>query len=90
MPADRIPLPTYPFERKRYWILKLLKKRRGKHLEALVLDRKYRNCRLLLTDYLLETSLTSPEGGTVRPGDTVSVIIEHVDPFSGVLKLRLD
>ncbi len=74
-------------ERKRYWILKLLKKRTGRNLEAVVLEKKYSAIRVLLIDYLLETTIKTPKSLTAYPGDTIRVIIDNVDPFTGLLKV---
>lgn len=76
-------------ERKRYWLLKLLRQRTGDMLDAILLDATPRGYAILLCDYLFETELKIREKKLLAPGDSVSVIIEHVDPFYGMLTLRL-
>ncbi len=76
-------------ERKRYWVLKLLKKRRGKKIEALVLEKKSRYWRIVLTDYLFEVNMKASSSADINPGDLAVVIIEHVDLFNRTLRVRL-
>jgi exoribonuclease-2 len=76
-------------ERKFYWVLKVLKDRAGEELKALVLDVRSGGYNIILTDYLLDVHLKVPEGVFISPGDTVSVIIESVDPFAGTLRVKL-
>lgn len=75
-------------ERQRYWVLKLLNKRVGEELRALVLNTAFKGYNLLLLDYLLDVNLKTRKTD-ICPGDTVSVIIESAEPFAGTLKLRL-
>ncbi len=76
-------------ERKRYWILKVLKNREGERLNALVLDMRFRGCKVLLLDYLIDIYIKVRERIEISPGDTVSVIIDNADPFAGTLKVSL-
>jgi len=76
-------------ERKRYWLLKILEKRKEQPLEALVLDKRPRGYALLLTDYYLDVHLRASQNTALSPGETVSVIIKNADPFNGLLQIAL-
>ena len=76
-------------ERKRYWVLKVLKGRIGEKLPALILDKRFRVYTILLIEYLLDVHLKVPEGIFLSPGDMVPVIIKHVNLFDGTLQVRL-
>ncbi|MCX8044118.1 MAG: ribonuclease catalytic domain-containing protein [Desulfobacterota bacterium] len=76
-------------ERKKYWILKMLQRRIGEHLDAVVLKPTRRGYLLLLTEYLLEAEAPSPPTTKFTPGDAVFVILRQVEPFYGVMKLEL-
>ena len=74
-------------ERKRYWILKLLERNVGGRRPAVVLDRRFGRCSLLITEYMLDVSLKVARDKELAPGDTVTLSIDAVDPFDGTLKV---
>lgn len=76
-------------ERKRYWILKSLGRRAGDVLQALVLERRSQGYALVLPDLLFEFYLKVPSRTRLEPGATVPVVVEEVEPFTGMLKIRL-
>ncbi|MCK5311030.1 MAG: RNB domain-containing ribonuclease [Desulfobacteraceae bacterium] len=64
--------------RRRYWILKYLETVQGSEFQALVLESHRDFCIVLLKDFMLESRL--PSGGyNMRPGDLVTVTIQHVN-----------
>jgi len=74
-------------ERKRYWVLKVLKNMVGELFQAIVLDVRFGRCTVLLSDYLLEANIKKPEDIEVASGETVSVMLEKADPFYGIFKV---
>ncbi len=76
-------------ERERYWLLKYLKTHAGKSFKALVVDKRNRGYSILLCDYFLEVNLTATDGAVLVPGQTITVILEKVDPFQSTLKVSL-
>jgi exoribonuclease-2 len=74
-------------ERQRYWLLKHMEDKIGERFSALVIDRRLRSYSILIQEYLLETNLSVSEGTEFPPGETISVILEKVDPFNGTLKV---
>jgi exoribonuclease-2 len=76
-------------ERKRYWLLKVLRNRVGEELKALVINFRFGVYNIILLDYLLDVILKVPEGIFISPGDIVSVMIKSVDPFAGTSKVEL-
>jgi exoribonuclease-2 len=76
-------------ERTRYWILKYLEALAGKKEEALVLEKRRQRYVVLLTNYMIESSLPLNSGATLKPEDTIMVKIERVNARSDTLALSL-
>ena len=76
-------------ERTRYWILKYLEALAGKKEEALVLEKRRQRYVVLLTNYMIESSLPLNSGATLKPEDTIMVKIERVHARSDTLTLSL-
>ena len=72
-------------ERRKYWVLKKLRTCTGKPLEALVLGTTRRGLMVLLKEYLLEIGAMNLGKKKFAVGDSVSVILSDVDPFSGTV-----
>ncbi len=77
-------------ERQRYWLLKYLENKTGTRFAAIVIDKRPRGYRILMNDYMLETHLAGAEGAEFVPGETITVLLEKVDPFYGTLKVSYD
>ena len=76
-------------ERERYWVLKYLQDKLGQPFTALVLEKRMRSYSILLCDYQLEVNLSAADGTALTPGETITVVLEKADPFSGTLKVQL-
>jgi len=77
-------------ERNRYWILKYLERLVGQQEEALVLEKRRRHYVLLLTNYMLEATLSADYPGEVTPQEMVTVKIEKVNARSDILTVALN
>jgi len=75
--------------RLRYWLLKYLAGQVGSRKEALVLEQMQNRWRLLLPEVLLEVPLTAPASLNLKPGDTVLVRLDKVNPREDLVKLSL-
>nr|HID59638.1 RNB domain-containing ribonuclease [Desulfobacterales bacterium] len=75
--------------RTQYWILRYLERKIGEKEEALVLDRQRNHYLILLTAYLIETSLPLTCGLDLRPEDRIEVTIKRVDARSGTLTVAV-
>lgn len=76
-------------ERRKYWVLKILRTCTGKPFEALVLGLTRRGCMLLLKEYLLEIETRDMGGKKLAAGDSVSVILNNIDPFYGTVSASI-
>lgn len=64
--------------RRKYWLFKYLESMKGSTCEAIVLDQR-RDCYMvMLKEYMLEWKLSS-SGLNLKPGDLISVTIQHAD-----------
>ncbi|MFC1895880.1 ribonuclease catalytic domain-containing protein [Thermodesulfobacteriota bacterium] len=75
--------------RQRYWILKFLESRIGSREEAMVLEKRRDKYILLLTDYLIESSVSASGRPELKPEDIIGVIIEKVDPRNQTLSVAM-
>jgi exoribonuclease-2 len=75
------------FRRQRYWLLKFLQTRIGQKEEALVLFKRREGYVVLLTNYMLECSLSGAEGITLRPEDLIQVTLQHVNARNDVISV---
>jgi exoribonuclease-2 len=74
--------------RKKYWILKYLEAHVGQETIAMVLDRFQNRIVLLLTDYLLETTLPQNIGPPAGPGEEVFVKIKKVNAREDFIRVE--
>ncbi|MBF0202393.1 MAG: RNB domain-containing ribonuclease [Desulfamplus sp.] len=77
------------FLRRRYWLLKYLEGMKGNTEEAIVLDARRDSFTLLLKEYMLEWRIPSSGGLNLRPGDMVTVTIQHADARRDQLSLMM-
>ena len=75
-------------QRRTYWLFKYLEGKVGESFAALVVRTLLHRCELLITDYLLETSIPSSPADSLSPGTTITVKLEQVDPRRGVIRVR--
>ena len=73
-------------EREKYWLLKLLQKSIGEKKEALVLGKKFKRYRILLTEFYMDLTVRASEGTELTPGETIYIEIKKTDPFNGTLQ----
>jgi exoribonuclease-2 len=66
------------FLRRKYWLFKYLESMKGSTCEAIVLDQRRDFYMVLLKEYMLECKLSS-SGLSLKPGDLISVTIQHAD-----------
>jgi len=67
--------------RERYWLLKHLKGLEGKKITGIVSSLRETSMSIYLTDYLLELPVPYNSEMDLKEGDTVNLIVEHVDPL---------
>src|SRR3972149_8367957 len=67
--------------RERYWLLKHLKGLEGKEIKAIVSSLRDSTISIYLLDYLLEVPVPYSSEMDLKEGDTVHLIVEHVDPL---------
>ncbi|KPA10951.1 exoribonuclease R [Candidatus Magnetomorum sp. HK-1] len=77
------------FARNRYWIIKYLEQHRGLKTQAMVLEKRWHNFNVLLTDYLLECSLPISSAKNLKPEDVIDVTIQRADARNNILTLAL-
>ena len=75
--------------RQRYWLLRHLEGRRGEETRGLVLGLSGRKVQVLLTDYMIETSVPAGAGGWLQEGQEVQVRILRARPLEEELKVEL-
>ncbi len=88
--AIREPMRHITFlqqERRRYWILKYLQHLVGTKQEALVLEKRRQRYVVLLTDYMLESSLPANNSKELEPADIITVKIEQANARSDTLAI---
>lgn len=73
----------------KYWILKYLKQENITEVEVLVLDQNDRFIHVVIPDYMLEVSIQKKGSESVGIGQVVMAKIEHVNPRTDTIKLRL-
>lgn len=74
-------------QRQKYWLIKFLENKIGETYSALVLSHSFHRCELLLTDYLLETSIPSSATDALTPGSTIDVKLETADAQKGLIRV---
>lgn len=67
------------FRRKKYWLLKYLETQIGRETQAIVLNKRRNGYQVLLTEYMIETTLPVSGGIELKPEDMVCVTIQHAD-----------
>lgn len=75
------------FQRRRYWLIKYLESRKGEACDAIVLDCRRDAFTVLLKEYMLEWRLPAAPGMQYKPGDLISVTIQHADARRDQLSL---
>jgi exoribonuclease-2 len=76
-------------EREKYWLLKILQKSIGEKKEALVLGKKFKGYRILLTEFYMDLTVKPSEGTELTPGGIIYIIIEKADPFNGTVQISV-
>ncbi len=76
-------------ERRRYWILKHLQDLVGTEQEALIIEKRRQRYVVLLTDYMLESSLPSNSSKDLEPADMITVRIEQANARSDTLAISV-
>lgn len=76
-------------ERKRYWILKYLETAVGSREEALVLEKRRQHYVLLLTNYMMETTIPLQGTKALTPEETITVVIDHADARADKLTVSI-
>jgi exoribonuclease-2 len=76
-------------ERTRYWILRYLEDFVGEPQEAIVVEKRRKKCVLLLTGYMLESSIPLNLCPDLEPEDSIMVKIERLDPRAGTIMVSL-
>jgi exoribonuclease-2 len=77
------------FRRHRYWLLKHLESRIGHKEDALVLMKRRKGYAILLTDYMIECTLSGAEGIKLKPEDLIRVTVQHVSARNDTLTVFL-
>jgi exoribonuclease-2 len=77
------------YRRHRYWLLKYLEDKIGEKEDAIVIAKRKNNYVVLLTNYMIECTLSLSVGTKLTPEDVVRVIIQHVDARKDVLTIFL-
>jgi exoribonuclease-2 len=75
--------------RQRYWLLRYLEHKRGEETRGLVLGLFNKKLQVLLTDYMMETSVPAKAGGRLQEGQEVQVRILRARPLEDELKVEL-
>ena len=77
------------FQRNRYWLLKYLEGRIGQKEEAVVVAKRRSNYIVLLTEYMIESTMPVSMGIELKPESLVQVTVQHVDARKDVLTVFL-
>jgi exoribonuclease-2 len=75
--------------RQRYWLQRWLEARQDQSHPAVVMERQMRRWQLLLTDIMMLVTIPANQGKGLAPGMEVELMIERVDPFEDILKVKL-
>lgn len=75
--------------RQRYWLLQWLRQRQDQPQPAVVMERQMRRWQLLLTDIMMLVNIPIRAGQDLSPGQEVEVMVERVDPFEDILRVKL-
>ncbi|BEQ15732.1 ribonuclease catalytic domain-containing protein [Desulfoferula mesophila] len=75
--------------RQRYWLLQWLRQRQDQPQTAVVMERQMRRWQLLLTDIMMLVNIPIRAGQELSPGQEVQVMVERVDPFDDILRVKL-
>jgi len=75
-------------QRHRYWLLRYLEGKVGRHFPALVTGKGPRKVQVLLPDFLLEGDLPPNRGIAAKPGDTIRVRLARASALEDVLRLE--
>lgn len=76
-------------EREKYWLIKKMQTNIGQKKEALVLGKKFKGHRILLTEFFMDLTVRPPKGAELTPGETIYIIIEKTDPFNGTVQVSI-
>ncbi len=76
-------------ERRRYWLLRYLERFVGEPQEAHVLEKRRKKIIVLLTDFMLESSLPADICEGLKPEDFITVNIDRADARSDTLTVSL-
>jgi exoribonuclease-2 len=75
-------------QRHKFWLIKYLEGKIGETFPALVVNHAFNRCELVLTDYLLETSVpSSKKAEPISPGATIEVKLEAADASKGIIRV---
>ena len=74
-------------QRHKFWLIKYLEGKIGETFPALVVNHSLNRCELVLTDYLLETSVPSSKAEPIPPGTTTEVKLEAADASKGIIRV---
>jgi exoribonuclease II len=77
------------YRRNRYWLLKYLEGRVGQKEEAIVIMKRRNNYIVLLTGYIIESTLPLSMGIELKPETLVQVTIQHVNARKDILTVFL-
>ncbi len=75
--------------RQRYWLLQWLQERKSEVQPSVVMERQARRWQLLLTDIMMLTSIPAQAAPSLEPGQEVGILIERIDPFHDILRVKL-
>jgi exoribonuclease-2 len=75
------------FARNRYWIVKYLEQHRGLKTPAMVLEKRWHNYILLLTEYMLECSIPVSSSMNFEPEDMIEVTVQRADARNNIISL---
>ena len=75
--------------RQRYWLLTWLKARQDQSHPAVVMERQMRRWQILLTDIMMLVTIPLNQGPNLAPGMAVELMIERIDPFDDILRVKL-
>jgi len=74
--------------RQRYWLLTWLQARQDQSHPAVVMERQTRRWQLLLTDIMMLVTIPANQGKDLAPGMAVEMMIDRIDPFDDILRVK--
>jgi exoribonuclease-2 len=74
--------------RQRYWLLRYLESRRGEETSALVLGHYGNRIQLLLTEYMVECSVSAASYSWLQKGQEIGVRISRAKPLEDELRVE--